>query len=178
LGLWLVLTLGLTLSACSAIDVHTDFDQSVDFTAYHSYSWAQRPVTGSPLMDERMVNALNAQLQLKGWRLMPDGQGDAVLFGVLTTRENERIDTTYSGMGPGLIGRGFYMGGGFGNSSAVVTTYLVGTLILDMFDTRSHKPLWRGTASGTISNNPDKNVRNVQEAFEKMFQNFPPGIKR
>lgn len=175
--LFLLLTIMMiSMMGCSSIEVHTDYDKNLDLTRYKSYSWLKKPSTNNPLMDERLMAALDTQLQAKGWRLMPDGKGEVVLFGTLTAKENERIDTMYNGGGPGFWGRGFYMGGGVGMSTSTVTTYLVGTLVIDMFEAQSHRPLWRGSASGTISNNPEKNARNIQEAATKLFKDFPPGI--
>ena len=54
-------------------------------------------------------------------------------------------------------------------------TYKVGTLILDLFDTKTKKLLWRGTSSDTLSNNSNKNIKNLDKGAEKMFKHFPPG---
>lgn len=172
---WIAMLLGLV--ACSSVEVHTDFDRNLDLTHYRSYSWSQQPKTQNPLMDERLKFALDSQLQSKGWKLSDKGEGEVQLVGIVTTKENERIDTMYNGGGPGFWGRGYYMGGGFGSSTSTVTTYIVGTLILDMFDAKSHRPLWRGTASGTISENPEKNVEQIEEAVQKLFKEFPPSAK-
>jgi hypothetical protein len=79
----------------------------------------------------------------------------------------------YTGMG----GWGYYGWGGMGMASSTtrVTTYTVGTLVLDMFDTKTKRAIWRGTASGTVSEKPEQNTANIEAALNKMFTNFPPG---
>jgi hypothetical protein len=54
----------------------------------------------------------------------------------------------------------------------------VGTLVVDLFDTKTKQLLWRGTSSDTLSNNSDKNIKNLDKGVEKMFKNFPPGPKK
>jgi len=50
-------------------------------------------------------------------------------------------------------------------------------LVVDLFDTKTQQ-IWRGSASDTLSNNSDKNIRNLKKGAEKMFKNFPPGTSK
>jgi hypothetical protein len=50
----------------------------------------------------------------------------------------------------------------------------VGTLVVDLFDTKTKTLLWRGISSDTLSNNSDKNIKNLDKGVEKMFKKFPP----
>jgi hypothetical protein len=34
--------------------------------------------------------------------------------------------------------------------------------------------IWRGTASDTISDTPERNEKNLDKAVDKMFKKFPP----
>lgn len=165
----------LGIGGCSSIEVHTDYDSSADFSRYANYAWVADPRTGNPLMDARIVAAVDEQLLTRGWHRMPPGQADVDLAARVTTRENERVDTMYSGGGPGFYRRGYGGFGGMGMATSTVTTYTVGTLIIDLSDARTKKALWRGTASGTVSSDPGKNVERVRESLQEMFENFPPG---
>jgi len=69
------------------------------------------------------------------------------------------------------------LGGGFGNdgfSTTTEDTYKVGTLVVDLFDPNSKKLIWRGSASDTLSNKSDKNIKNLDRSVLKMFNHFPP----
>jgi hypothetical protein len=46
--------------------------------------------------------------------------------------------------------------------------------VVDLFDTRSKQLVWRGVATDTLSEKPDKNVKKLNKAVEKLFKNFPP----
>lgn len=151
------------------VKVNTDYDPAVDFSKYKTYSWIRTPDSGNPLMDERIVHTLDAQFSAKGWRKIAAGQSDVAIGVQLTAKEQERVDTFYNGWGG--YGR-FGMAQGMAQST--VTTFTVGTLIVDMFDTRTKQPIWRGTASDTVSEDPQKNTALMQEAVDKLFRAFPP----
>ena len=62
------------LSATSlafAHKVRVDYDHSVDFSKYKTFMWAEKPHTENPLMDDRIVDAVNAQLSAKGLEQVP-----------------------------------------------------------------------------------------------------------
>jgi hypothetical protein len=53
----------------------------------------------------------------------------------------------------------------------------VGSLAMDIFDTHSKKMIWRGTATETLSSNPEKNDKTLEKAVMDMFKKFPPQEK-
>jgi len=87
------------------------------------------------------------------------------------------LNTFYDGFGGGWGFRRFG-GGGFGESTTTTETYRVGTLVVDLFDTKTKELIWRGNASDTLSNNSDKNIKNMDKEVEKMFKQFPPGSSK
>jgi len=166
------------VAACSSVEVHTDYDSAADFSRYNTYYWAKTPTTRNPLMAERIVAEIDGQLFAKGWKRVAEGQGDAAIASHVTTREQERIDTMYNNMGPGWYGPAGGMGGwgyaGTGMSTSTVSYYTVGTLIVDILDTKSHKAIWHGTAEGTVDNDAQDMKKEFHEAAQKMFKDFPP----
>jgi hypothetical protein len=155
--------------ASFAQQVKTDYDRSANFAQYHTYSW-QNISTRDPLMVDRIKSAVNAALAAKGWTEVPSG-GDAAIMAMETTQTQQTLETFYDGFGGGWRWRGF---GGFGEATTTPETYKVGTLVVDIFDANSHKLVWRGAASDTLSNNSDKNIKNLDKGVNKMFDHFPP----
>jgi Domain of unknown function (DUF4136) len=51
--------------------------------------------------------------------------------------------------------------------------YQVGTLVINLFDANTKTLIWRGSASGTLSGNSAKDIKNVDKAVRKMFAHFP-----
>jgi hypothetical protein len=88
------------------------------------------------------------------------------------TRNHQTIDTYYDAFGGGWL-----WGGGFGDATTSFDTYKVGTLVIDMFDAHTKKLIWRGSASDTLSDKSDKNIKNLDKGVQKMFDHFPPGRK-
>jgi len=185
-ALKLVPLLGLLLAGCASSPiVKTDADPSANFTAYHTYTWAQKPKDLPPLQQQRLVAAIDAKLQQQGWTQSADGQ--VALVANVATREKQTLDTFYSGptfagwgwrnpwrMGPAAYwGPGFGPGMGMGDATTTVDTYTVGTLVLDMFDTKTKQAVWRGSVSGDVPDSPQKLDAAIQAGVDRMFATFP-----
>ncbi|HWF46702.1 MAG TPA: DUF4136 domain-containing protein, partial [Bryobacteraceae bacterium] len=56
--------------------------------------------------------------------------------------------------------------------------YKVGTLVVDLFDASNKQLIWRGSASDTLSDKSEKNIKNLDKGVQKMFDHFPPGEKK
>ncbi len=70
------------------------------------------------------------------------------------------------------------VGGDLAAEVSTTETYKVGTLIVDLFDAKTKQLIWRGTSSNTLSNNSDKNIKNLDKGADKMFKHFPPGSSK
>ena len=89
------------------------------------------------------------------------------------TQNHKTLNTYYDG-----FGGGWRWEGGFGNATTTVDTYKVGTLVVDLFDAKSKKIIWRGSSSYTLSNKSAKNIKDLDKGVEKMFDHFPPDVKK
>jgi hypothetical protein len=167
----------LVLSACATPRVYTDHDPAAQFGQYHSYSWREKAEKAPPLVAQRIVDAVDAQLRAKGWTLAPAG-GDVVLAAHVASRQEYELDTFYDDPfwgGWGWRGWGPSWGMRAGFNTTRVRSYTVGTLVLDMFDAKTQQAIWRGTAEGTVPSKPEKLTADIQVAVAKMFADFPPG---
>jgi hypothetical protein len=158
-----------------AQQVKTDYDRSANFTQYKTYSWEQVK-TKDALDVDRIKAAVNAALAAKGWTQVDTGS-DVSVIAIEMTQDKQTLNTFYDGFGGGWGWRRFG-GGGFGDATTTTETYKVGTLVVDLFDTKSKQLIWRGSSSDTLSNNSDKNIKNLDKGAEKMFKHFPPGSSK
>jgi len=168
-------SIGLTLLLAAtsfAQQVKSDYDHNVNFGQYKTYSW-EKIQTQDPLVVDRIKAAVNSTLAAKGWTEVPTG-GDVEVFAIETTQNQQSLDTFYNGFGGG---RRWGFGGGFGNATTTVETYKVGTLVIDLFDAKTEKLIWRSSSSDTLSNNADKNTKNLDKGVNKMFKHFPPNAR-
>jgi hypothetical protein len=162
--------LALTAGNALAQKVTTDFDRAVNFAQYKTFKWIKEPKASNPLMRQRIIADVTAALKSKGFQLVTgDGDADLAIAAHAATKEQKTLDTFYSG-----FGGGWRWGGRFGSATTMVNTYEVNTLIVDIFDAKTKEAIWRGTASKTLSSNPDKNAKNLNQGVEKMFRDFPP----
>ena len=93
------------------------------------------------------------------------------------THDQQTLNTFYDGFGGGWGWRRFGGGGfaGLGDATTTTDTYQMGTVVVDLFDTKTKQLLSRGITSDTLSNNSSKNIENLNKGVEKMFRKFPPG---
>lgn len=153
----------------TAADVSTDFDHHADFSQIHTYSWIGVRA-GDSLWQDRIMQAVDSQLQAKGWQKIDSG-GDAAVSAFGRTSERDNIETFYTGY-PGWRWRGW---GGMATTSVVPER--VGNLTVDIFQGGTKELIFRGAAAEVLSSKPDKNDKKLEEAVGKMFKHFPPTPK-
>src|SRR5437660_8720142 len=121
--------------------VQTDFDHQANFGQYRTYS-RQEIKPGASLWDSRIKNAVNAQLEAKGLAQVAD-DGDIAVVAIKTSQRQRMLQTSYDGFGGGgWRWRGF---GGVGESTTTEHDYKEGTLVIDLFDGKTKKLIWRGS---------------------------------
>ena len=157
------------VASAFAQQVKTDFDHQANFSQYKTYSW-QEIKTKDPLWDSRIKSAVDAQLTAKGWTKVDSG-GDVAIVAIATTQTQKTLQTFYDGMGGGWRWRGF---GGMGEATTTEEDYKEGTLLIDMYDAKTKQLIWRSSSEDTLSNNADKNEKNLNKGVAKMFKKFPP----
>lgn len=165
----------LFLSACAgSLKVNSDYDRSVNFSSFKTYTFLKVEMP-NPLWNQRVIDAVDSALTAKGWTKVESGE-DVGIVALGTTKNQQDINTFYSGFGPGW-GYGYrgWGGMGMGTATTTVSNYKVGTLIVDLFDGKTKQIMWRGTATDTIEGSPDKNQKKLNNAVQTLFKDFPPG---
>lgn len=175
------LSLGFLLFASGsalAQKVNVDWDKATTFSGYKTYVWAKGTPAANPMMGDRIVRDIDAQLSAKGLQKVETAEtADLVVLyhaGTDTQTQMNTIDTGMYGAGWGRWG----YGGGMGSSTTTVNKILVGQLIVDIGDVKQKKYIWRGTANATIPSKPEKGAELIEKAVTKMFQKFPPPAKK
>lgn len=149
-----------------AQDVHTDYSHQLPWGQFHTYSWS-RVQTDNPLWTPRIQQAVDTELQKKGWRRVDSG-GQVTVSAVGAVRNQKEYETFYNGMGG-------WRWGGFGDeATTTVVNQPIGTLVVDMYDSANKQLIWRGVAADTLSEKPQKNEKKLEKTADKMFKDFPP----
>lgn len=170
----------LLVGACSGISVTTDYDPTVDFTSYATYTWMDTEGDDiDNITDSRIRNSIEAGLAAKGLQKVTSNPDVAIGYQV-TTAERRSYNTVNAGWGGGY-GYGGYGWGGYGMSMGTSTTYenvwKEGTLLVGMFDAESKSLVWTGTATAAIDpgRSPEERQQVIDDAVNKMMKDFPPG---
>lgn len=180
--LLMIASVGLfLLVGCSSLDVTTDFDPEIDFTAYKTYAWytgempADDALSQNPLIQKRVVSSVDKELTAKGFKLT-DGDPDFVV--IIHAGTKERMQVTNTGYGYGGYGYGRYGGwGGAGYSDTHITYYDEATLVVDIADFGKKELVWRGTGTGVLSKKQktqEESQQTADEVIQKIMQDFPP----
>jgi len=163
-------------AAAFAQDVKTDFDKSANFGAIKTFQLKIGTSWNNPISEKRISEEFTQALTEKGWKPV-DANPDALVLLHGATSKEKTLNTFYSGGYGGYGYRGWGGMGGMGTATTTTSEYMVGTLVVDIFDAKTKQLMFRGTASDEISDKPEKNIKKVQKVADKMFKDFPPGSK-
>ena len=173
------LAFGMTMLAllvgCSTMQIQTDFSRDTDFSTFETflYKESDESLAGvSPLAHERIVAAIRQELTNSGLSEV-ETDPDLLVAYYGSTAEQLQFQTSYAGAGG--WGRWGRMGGmGMGTSTTRATTYEQGTLVIDVWEARENRLVWRGVVTDTLSSNPDRNTKMIQQGVSRVFENYPP----
>ena len=163
-------------TACSTLQVSTDYDKAVDFSQYKTFSYHDTGEARNDIAAGRIENALSDALAAKGLRRV-EKDGDLWLVAHPRLSKQTQINTYNTGWGYGYGWRGGY--GGMGTSTSTVSEIPVGTLVVDLVDGKRKDLVWRGTASDTLKAeaSPEEREKKVREVAAELFAGFPPAKK-
>ena len=173
------LLLGSSIAALAG-NVRTDYDHNANFAQYHTYSWGKVKTT-DPFYASRIQQAVDSQLQAKGWQLVPSG-GSVTIFAfdkVRTSSRSRPCTTDWWRLGRRLgLGR---MGLGWPGQSRRLRHH-------HHHHNQSarrqpgHRPLrghhqylsWRGLATQDLATNSNKNTRCSTTTSTTCSRSSPP----
>ncbi len=157
----LLLTMASVTMQGRAQSVSTDYNHQADFSQYHTFSLYKVQAT-DPLVDERIKDAIRKDLTAKGLQEASTG-ADLNVTAIESTKDKQEYNTFYDGLGGSGYGwggwggwGGRWGGGGMSDASTTVTTVPVGTLMVDLYDAKTHQLQWRGTAHEDLRTRPRK----------------------
>jgi len=152
-----------------------DYDHTVNFLKFKTYTWEKVHAT-DPGVEDRITIALNRDM---GGRYMTEVAkgGDVTIAAVEAARDKQEFTTFYDSLGSDYSWQRPW-GSGFMDSQATLNDIPVGTLIIDMYDTKSHKLLWRGTVTEPLSGSEDKKDNAIDKAVTLLISKYPPKYKK
>ena len=171
-------------STSSGIKTFHDYNPSVDFTSYRTWSFmSARPMILStaaivnPLLEGRIMQAIRSEMDRKDFGYVDDPEGaDVVISFTVGSRDQIKVDqypASYR-MSYGRYYRGYGYGGSYGTQTRV-RQYTEGQLAIDIFDVEKHTPAFHGSASKVLtSRDRDNPEALISSVVTEALIGFPP----
>jgi len=175
----------LGLAACTTLPVTVDMNPNMSVTNCHTYAFAKEFVAnanqpaayGNPLNAERLRVAIEANLAARGIQRADHAAADCVVGYAMGTRQV--FNDYYNSFGPAW---GFGYGYGWGRHGAFYGNWGWDgpsvsdetRIAIDVFDAKSHTPIWHATVSQNVSDLTGPNAEaKINAGTAAIFAKFP-----
>lgn len=167
------------LAACETLQTGSDYDRAASFAGYHTFTLMKREHRhmANPLVTQRAEDAIKSYLQSRGYVYVEEpAQADFAVDFTLGSKERTDIQSYPDPwMGPGWYGGPGWWGGPYWGNTIDVYQYREGTLSVDIFDDKTHRPVWHGWAKKTLSRKDIENSEEpIRRAVAAVLGKFPP----
>ena len=169
------------LQGCaSKITVSYNYNKEIDFSKYQTYSfygWAK----GSEKIinrftQETIENAVANELNVRGLKyVQEDGDLTVSLFIQFDEKKGVNTYTDHYSAGPYgyRYGPGWGWGYGFSTTHYHEYDYVVGTLVIDIFDHQAKELIWQGVGSKTVDEKPNNREYGIKKAVNAIMMKYP-----
>lgn len=181
--IFLLIIILIGFSSCSSVDVVTDYDTTVDFDQYASFSFYEWEVQHdnilNPLHKDRIEEALVAEFERRGI-VHVDSAGDLLVSVMAIVDDNTQLNPAtppgpeqryggyYHGFGPK-----FPWGRGYAATSVRDYTHYIGALVVDVFDARKEELIWESAARNVLNNKILEKEEGLKDAVHRLMNDFP-----
>lgn len=171
----------MSVATVRAQDVAVDYDRSVDFSRFKTYSWASGVQAKNPLIDRQIRTSTEEQLTAKGLRRVEEG-GDLSIIYIAAVDRDLQVSTAR------WVTTGNWMNQTVSGISvrSQMWDVEVGMLLVCFSDASGKNLLWRGVAKTMLDKRSSKqNVmeamsedarkveKKIRKSLEKMFKQYP-----
>ena len=139
--------------------VKSDYDKTVDFAKYRTYTWSHGPEDYRPKMHDLLVSEIDKAMATQGFTKTQDAKADLTLryFTVRSTsidlKELEKAERE--------------------GNKAKAGTYDIGKLAVVLRETGTDKRVWAAQTEEVMSPDVAKREETVRQAVTKVFQTYP-----
>ncbi len=153
-----------------------DYDHTVNFLKFRTYTWTRVHAT-DPEVEARITLAINRSMS---GRYMTEvaKDGDVTITAFEAIKDKDEITSFYSQLGD-LAWQRPWGSGGFLDAQAALEDVPMGTLIIDMYDAKTRKLLWRGIDTLPAADAASKNAdQKLDKAATDLIGKYPPKYKK
>ena len=172
----LVTVVFASASITRAQKVTVDYDKSVNFSNYKTYTWSEGKGARNPIVNQMIIDAVDRELAAKGITKTDTNPDVRFSFFAAAGFNLQVAQPSWTNALAPMIYSGV-------NANGLMWDVTTGTLLLDAFDNKTNQMVWRGFAKDTLSHAPSANAaadakkveKLVKKVISKMFQKFPAG---
>ncbi|MFC3152800.1 DUF4136 domain-containing protein [Litoribrevibacter euphylliae] len=168
------LCLALILSACSTFNVSTDYNPKLTTDHWKNYRWQLADISpkdpyDSDLTRQRIVNAMNKELQAKGFNLTENKTADFHISYFFLVEPKIDVHRFYNHRCP-------WVGCSHARYETYVDEYQYGSIIVDIHDGTTNELQWRGIVGSRVSEGatPQEREETIGLAITELMKAFPP----
>jgi hypothetical protein len=178
----ITLGIGLILAAgCAGQQVSTDYTPATSFSQFRTFALVAPPdPAAQQLLDQRVRNAVQAQLDAKGLTAADRQSADLFVGYGMVDKTHKEVYTYRDGWG---------WGGGWGwrywrwgvawpmNVQRRVETYTDGTVVVNLIDAKTKQVVWEGEVDDVVNlpvTNPVRATQHIDAAVAQLFTKYPP----
>jgi hypothetical protein len=178
LALGLAIVIACIAAPAAAQKVYVDYDRTVDIKSYKTYAWASTPTVSvydnNPLIHSRIKNAIEYYMGQGG---MVENTDDPDVYVTYYGESDEEFkvntfNTAGYGYGAGWAWDPFWGGSAVGMTATTPIVHQAGTLVIDIWNAKTMKIVWRGTMTATIPENPQKSAKKLDKGIKKMIEKW------
>jgi hypothetical protein len=166
----------LVATPAMAASVNIDYAKDYMFNEVKTFHYVETTDTNiaDPMMAERIVKLLKEKMVAGGLQEVEKDADISVTYHF--TSEDETVLNT-TGFGYGGMGIGW---GGWGGGVVATTTsmtYTEGTLIVDVYEAKDKKMIFRGTGTVIVKEKPERQVEQIETILDKMGNKWQKILK-
>ena len=165
------------LAQCSPVlTVQTDYDREADFSEYQTFYWsddfrsqnsdaqANEPLFYNTLVKKRLKQAIQRELEGKGYTLSADDP-DLLVSSQVMVEERSSNRNAYPYY-PGF----YYYYGAFNN--VPTGSEKEGDVVIDLIDRDQKQLVWQGYASGVLETDTDDRQQEIKDAVTLILSKY------
>lgn len=187
----------LLFTACSTMQISTDHDPEFDLTALNNYTVkVQKQSDDATLTDRHISRAITNELDAKGYHSTPEAEADFYVLFQLDVQDKTEVRTTYESWGvrpypyyapdgrllypPGMLHQHYIDPFNFDMTTQQTQTfdYQEGKLLVDVYDPKSKRIVWRGIAKDELKNfsTAEEKIAYINAVIQKLLHDFPSKV--
>jgi hypothetical protein len=163
-----LVVIAVVCSMARAQEVLGNFLLGTDFLKYHTYRWISIEGGAHPsqAVDAQIKHSVESQLASKGFTKTDSDTADVYIgyqIAVDQKKDWKKYGTASAPQWDGM-------------PAATSPTLDLGTVVLDMYDTKAKRLVWTETATKTLDprSTEEENVKSLDQTIGKLFMRYPP----